>query len=279
MANDPYPYKKNKSFNKASKPAAKLFNRNSDNSYFLCSSVENIAVNAAGRVSFDFFATYVDHSGQEGGDDDPPVIISPDPTGAIFYESFDGCNGKGGNDGKWNGLIGSSKFQADNEGWTSEKAYGASQCAKFGTNTIGGKVTTPKINLEGKCRLYFKAGAWNYEDEGTTLYLSAEGANLNRSSVTLEIGEFKTYEVILTAKHDSPVSEVYITFECPDGRFFLDEVIIKANNIATGLEDAVRQNDNWQTADDTPRYNLNGQRVGQAYKGFVIIDGKKYVRH
>ena len=29
--------------------------------------------------------------------------------------------------------------------------------------------------------------------------------------------------------------------------------------------------------DDAPRYNMNGQRVGNDYKGVVIVNGKKKV--
>ena len=54
MANDPYPYGTNNAFNKNTTPAAKLFNMNTDGSYYLNSSVEDITQNADGTISFTF---------------------------------------------------------------------------------------------------------------------------------------------------------------------------------------------------------------------------------
>lgn len=56
MEYDPYPYKKNNSFTNTSKPAANLFNRNTDGSKKLNKSVLDITQNSNGTISFKFEA-------------------------------------------------------------------------------------------------------------------------------------------------------------------------------------------------------------------------------
>ena len=54
MANDPFPNGSVNSFSKSTTPAAKLWNKNSDGTYYLDSSVENITQNSDGTISFNF---------------------------------------------------------------------------------------------------------------------------------------------------------------------------------------------------------------------------------
>lgn len=56
MANDPFPYGNVNTFNKSTTPAAKFFNKNSDGTYYLDSSIEEITQNADGTISFNFKA-------------------------------------------------------------------------------------------------------------------------------------------------------------------------------------------------------------------------------
>ena len=55
-ANDPFPYGSVNAFSKSTTPAAKFFNKNTDGSYYLDSSIEQITQNADGTVSFRFKA-------------------------------------------------------------------------------------------------------------------------------------------------------------------------------------------------------------------------------
>ena len=57
-----------------------------------------------------------------------------------------------------------------------------------------------------------------------------------------------------------------------------DWVDYRAQDTPTGVTDAERLNNNEQSTNDRPRYNLYGQRVGQDYKGVVVEDGKKKFR-
>jgi len=67
-ANDPYPYGSINAFGKTTTPAAKLFNKNSDGTYYLDSSIENITQNSDGTISFDF----------KGKNITPTIIAEPE---------------------------------------------------------------------------------------------------------------------------------------------------------------------------------------------------------
>jgi len=54
MVNDPFPYGSVNAFGKNTTPAATLYNKNSDNTYYLDSSIDNITQNSNGTISFNF---------------------------------------------------------------------------------------------------------------------------------------------------------------------------------------------------------------------------------
>lgn len=58
MTNDPFPYGSVNAFNKSTTPAAKFYNKNSDGTYYMDSSIENIQQNNNGTIAFDFWAKY-----------------------------------------------------------------------------------------------------------------------------------------------------------------------------------------------------------------------------
>lgn len=146
----------------------------------------------------------------------------------VFYESFDKCDGRGG--GPWSGNVASSDLKADmldNEGWSFTKGYAANKCIKLGTGSVIGQAVTPAIDLAGTATLTFKAGAWDYKDENTTLVVTMKGGTLSEQSVTLEKGKFTTYTLTITGG----TSGAKITFAgktAKNNRFFLDEVKIYA---------------------------------------------------
>ena len=87
LAGDTYPYAYNNSLTNTSKPAATLNNVNSDGSYNMNKAVTGITKNADGTISFAF-------EDQTSSPEDYNL-----PASYIFYESFDQCNGQGGNVG------------------------------------------------------------------------------------------------------------------------------------------------------------------------------------
>ncbi len=94
-ANDPYPYRTNNSFSKTSTPAAKLYNKNADGTYYLDCSLENITRNSDGTISFSFVGisnvatpTFSPKAGRY--DDAQTVTISCATEGATIYYTLDG---------------------------------------------------------------------------------------------------------------------------------------------------------------------------------------------
>lgn len=156
---------------------------------------------------------------------------------AIFYESFDKCDGTGGNDEEgWSGSIASSTLdgsKCDNLGWTFVSGNAANGCTRFGAGSVKGSAETPAISLAaGTYTLTFKAGAWNGGSEGTTLNVSATNCNLSSNSVTLVKGEFSDYSIVITC---TSATDVKIKFEAANksnNRFFLDEVRVVAGGEA-----------------------------------------------
>lgn len=263
MKNDPFPYDTTNSFNKSFGTLAKLFNKNKNGTYYLTSSVEDIELSRTGTISFNYVAVY------KGSEDSDSTTISPE--GALFYESFDKCEGTGGNDDLWSGGIANSDFLPDNEGWTavSNKHFGANRCAKFGTVAATGSATTPTIALNGTTKMSFKAGAWDSSNDETTLKLSVKGGTVTPATVTMGRGEFNNYIVTVTGSGD-----VTITFASNKGRFFLDEVIVADPGSTSGIQDVVVR-----SACGGRVYTLDGRYVGtdigKLPRGLYIMDGKK----
>ena len=95
MATDTYPYGSNNSFSKDSTPAAKLYNKNTDGTYFLDSSVENIKQNSNGTISFKFrgisnVATPVFSPKAGRYEEAQMVTISCETEGASIFYTLDG---------------------------------------------------------------------------------------------------------------------------------------------------------------------------------------------
>ena len=255
----------NKSFkvkknDKVAEKAAKFFNKNTNGTYWIDSSVENIKQNNDGSISFNFVANY-------GGS------AEEQPTGNyLFYESFDQCEGTGGNDDYWSGQgTASGAFSPDNEGWAADSKAGANQCAKFGSSKKIGTVTTPTISLTSQSVLTFKAAPWS--GDVTSLKLSAIGTTItfDKTELTMRDGQWTEFTVKMTGAGDAK-----IVFT-PGKRFFLDEVLVVDPN-ATAIQSVSAHKEI-----KTMRvYTLDGRYVGndpdRLPRGMYIINGKKIVK-
>lgn len=267
---DVYPQEGNKQLTNTSKPRAFLYNKNSDGRKLMNISITDITQNDDGTMAFKFAP---DNSGTEEGDNTVygSSTTKPDVEGALFYESFDQCDGKGGNDDMWSGQIATGQFITDNEGWVAEKGFGADQCAKFGTSSVAGSATTPAFDMNGTGVLTFRAGAWNAKNDGTTLTLSVSEGTISPSSFEIAKGEFTDLESTITA-----TGNVKVTFASEKGRFFLDEVLVK-DPTTTAIRTV-------KTADNktTRIYTLDGRYVGSDFKqlqrGLYIVNGRKVVK-
>lgn len=264
---EPFPLEGINAFNKdfktkdtQAKKAAQFFTKTSNGTNWMNGSIEAITQNADGTISFNYVAQYA------GGGDDPVT-----PTGDyLFYESFNKCDGTGGNDDQWGSSVAgkADDFIPDNDGWEALASYGGYQCARFGASKKLGIATTPTIQLTNQSTLTFKAAAWG--SDGTTLNLSAEGATVtfSPSQVTMKGSEWTTFTVNM-----SGAGNAKIVFT-PTKRFFLDEVLVVDSN-ATAINDAtIRTTPNAQR---NAVYDLQGRRVkaSQLKSGLYIIDGKK----
>ena len=151
---------------------------------------------------------------------------------SIFSETFDACDGTGGNDGKWsgNGVAQGDLPDELSSTWTFIKGTKANECAKFGTGSAKGSAETPEIALSGSAKLTFKSGAWDGNSENTTINVSATGATLSPTSVTLDKGIWNAYTIDITEATGS----VKIKFEAKvdnNNRFFLDDVVVSQGSI------------------------------------------------
>ena len=95
MANDTYPYGSVKAFGRSTTPAAKFYNKNADGSYYLDSSVESIAQNSDGTISFKFKGastvatpTFTPAAGKYA--EAQNVTISCVTAGAVIHYTTDG---------------------------------------------------------------------------------------------------------------------------------------------------------------------------------------------
>lgn len=147
----------------------------------------------------------------------------------VFYESFDKCAGKGGNDGLFKGT-GSDKVDYDNiDGWKSTNANGACKCVKIGSGSSAGSVTTPSIAVSTTCRLSFKAAAWAGDNSTISVTISSGKLTYNNGEPTQTITikpndkEWTDYSMIVSGANPFTVK-----FACSgkDNRFFLDEVMV-----------------------------------------------------
>ncbi len=144
-------------------------------------------------------------------------------TEEIFTETFDLCDGTGGNSGGLSGSVANSSanFKPDNEGWNASSYFGGDKCARFGSSSKPGVVTTPTFNINGETIFSFKAAPWG--SDGTSLTLSVSGnATLSETQFTMQAGGWTDFTVTLTGS--GPVT---VTFT-PVKRFFLDEVNARA---------------------------------------------------
>ena len=151
----------------------------------------------------------------------------------IFYESFDENDGTGGNDGKWKDKIAENTLKLDYTEWTCVNESGAQKCAKFGTTKKKGLATTPSIDLSaGDAVLAFKAGAWNIDNEKTSIIVSVDNGKLayngkvaSEQTITLKKGEFSDYTMTISGG-TSATKITFTAIEDNNNRFFLDEVMV-----------------------------------------------------
>ena len=261
----PYPQAGNDSLTATSLPAANVFTSDLDSCYKLNKSVLGIKINDEGHASFTFRV-----------DDLRPKGLKGD---TLFYESFDNCLGKGGNDERWGGFIGASGFKPDHEGWrfsVPEATSAGSRCALIGTSTKYGIVeSTPLFYVEDGSTISFKAAAWSNEDGRLTVASLNPKVQLSKTMFVLPNRTWQTFT--LTVKGGGLLR---LSMRNAQRRFFLDELLVKrpATSSITDIPTA-------QPAHRTTSgriYSLDGVYLGTDIKvlgkGVYVVDGKKVVK-
>lgn len=263
VTSDLYPCNTNNSLTAESNPAATLYNKNSDGTKYMHIDITDISVASDGTASLTF--SKADRSSGGGGETDPDTPVTPSGS-VLLYESFDKCDGTGGNDDKWNGNIaGSSTIAAeyDNQGWTSTgKIYSGYECVRLGNSSTAGVITTPAFSVNGSAYLSFKAGGWYGTNDATSLTLSVNNGTLSKTTVEIPKGLWKQFGVNITA-----TGTVKVTFKADKKRFFLDEVKVVDPTIDSGIYDIVAGEENGIVA----YYSLNGTRLNGPRPGVCIV--------
>ena len=150
----------------------------------------------------------------------------------VFQETFDKCDGTGGNDNAWSGDVANTEITnsidqwTDVSGWTGIKVYKGDRCIKLGTSSAQGSITSPALNFTGDATLTVKARAWNKDKETITLSIS-EGT-LSTTEITVNNASGTSWtEASIQITGATPTTT--ITFNAAQkskARFLLDDVTI-----------------------------------------------------
>ena len=191
----------------------------------------------------------------------------------MFNETFDKCEGQGGNDGNFSGLAMATPTY-DNDGWTGETPRAGYLCARFGTSRAAGWATTPSITLSGEHKLSFMAAPYTGGGTSLTVEVAEGNATLQQSTFTMKNGGWTNFET--TINGSGPVK---LTFKTNSGMFYLDEVIVNEAEGSTGIDNITVSP---STDNDRRIYSVDGRYVGtddtKLGKGLYIRNGKKFIK-
>ena len=257
-AGDPYPFNRKDSLSNTSSPSAILYHENADHTLLLNKALTGIHQNDDGTVGFTFRAV----------DNNTEINAS----GVVFEETFDQCDGLGGNDGVWSTGAGAGQFLPDNVGWDAVGEGGGAQCAKFGNFAKKGSAVSPTFTVAGTTRLTFNAAPWGDETTRITVLTGNSDVTIEQQTFNLVPGTWTRCETNLIGTGD-----VSLRFTPSSNRFFLDD--IKAEVITTAIRTPAQPSANHHSADI---YDLQGRHLGSEPKplphGVYIIGGKKVVK-
>ena len=261
VSGDPFPYGAKKSFGNTTTPAAKLYNFNTDGKKLMNIEITEIKNNSDGTVSFNFV------NNNEGSND-------PEEPGGntIFKETFDKCNGTGGNDNSWDGTVASSAFMPDNKDWTSPSSFGGNKCARFGAGKVAGSATTPQITIDGMTTMTFKAAPWSNEQSTLEVTSSNENVVVSKTDFAMNNNVWNEITLTLTGNGDTK-----LTFAVKGKRFFLDNITL-TKEATTGINIINPMKD----GKSIRVYSIDGRYLGNDInalgRGLYIVGGKKIVK-
>lgn len=237
---DAWPYNGNNTLNSQSTPAATTHHANTDGKYLMNISLSNMAIAEDKTAAFNF-TNYNLSASQEG---------------YLLNETFDKCQGTGGNDGQFVAPLlahnfANAAFSPDVEGWTSSYMKGGDRCARFGTTSAKSvSVTSPTIDIEGSATISFKCAPIG--NDNLTLSLSADKGELANNTVTMTNGEWTEFVTTINATGNTRVT--WSTSHA----FFLDEVAIIQTTSNIG---STTSSDKFINSNIITIYNMQGQEI------------------
>ena len=227
----------------------------------------------------------------------PTVVLAQNESNVLFYESFNGLNGQGGNDGYFDNdetagvEVGAedllSAENLDNtEGWGDfVKVAICNKCVRIATKKNNGSITTPAFAVNGHATLRFNAAA--QLADVVTLYVEVVGEgkltyqdqtdrqiaiNLPMSEAGVTSLAAQPYSVKIS-ETSGDISIKFSTISSSDSkqRAYLDEIkVVDDTNTAITTLSAEKK--------DAQIYDILGRKVNATGKGLYIIDGKKIVK-
>lgn len=227
----------------------------------------------------------------------PTVVLAQNESNVLFYETFNGLNGQGGNDGYFDNdetagvEVGAedllSAENLDNtEGWGDfVKVAICNKCVRIATKKNNGSITTPAFAVNGYATLSFNAAA--QLADVVTLYVEVVGEgkltyqdqtdrqiaiNLPMSEAGVTSLAAQPYSVKIS-ETSGDISIKFSTISSSDSkqRAYLDEIkVVDDTNTAITTLSAEKK--------DAQIYDILGRKVNATGKGLYIIDGKKIVK-
>lgn len=253
MASDTYPYKTNKSFTNTSKPAATLYNKNTDGSKKLNKSVLDITQNSDGTVAFRFLAS----------------AGSVTPSGeAIWQESWDDA---AAGDAAEDVANASATYEGD----------GGKYCKIFEEELAGG--TAPELLIPKKSREknYLKATISLGGNSGELpltfncnkqIDVTTETAGV---SITFGSVDEKTYSYTVSVPENT-TTLVLVFSTTTDSNARIDDIMLSKPKGTSSIGKTTMK-----SAKNEDVYTLQGVKIsstGQNLKrGIYIVGGKKIV--
>lgn len=140
-------------------------------------------------------------------------------------------------------------------------------------NTVMGNLTLGTYIVKGLTYDAEKGGYYrDYKNDGLKFRFKAEGGGVNYDQ-DFEFNSDKDNN-ILVVYDGSNISSIVNTFQMGAMPFPIKSTF--GNGTTNGVEKVEVKND--VKAGDGKMYNLRGQRVGDSYKGIVIMNGKKFLK-
>lgn len=255
LAGDLYPCAGNNFINSLSVQKPLWYSPDAEGHRSLGKSLTDITLNDDLTVSFKFSTTATERNDY------------------LLFETFDDNNSQGGNDGMWTGS-GSSKLLTDIAGWDGVKQFAGLQCARFGTPSTPGSLTSPEFEVEEDATLTCLAGSWADEESTMTVTFinSATAEETVLGTFILDEEAWKKCELKF------PVGGKGRLKFASSKRQFLDEVrVAKAGT--TAIEEIFTSDRNKA---DTSVYSIDGRYLGKDLnildRGIYIVGGKKIVK-